>query len=292
MTLAVFIPAYNCANWAATVPLPEGFHYYAVDNASTDDTAAVLTGRGVTVFRNTENLGRIGNWERCLTLFLEQTDALWMQWLFAGDALHTDAAATLHQAIAAEPTARLIICQYDEVDGNTRRRNALFPAHRLFLPEESLRTAASLGNWFGSPIGHCFHREAAAAALPAGTLPWVADMMLCLRAARRFPVAYRAASIGDFCIANRNYFKEFGSSLESVYEEGLIRMTAARWYLEDTGDRASFTRLQDSVRRGSLRGLVTRGLSQPSPVPLVCRMAGDLGLLKTYVGVLKRKLCS
>jgi hypothetical protein len=292
MTLAVFIPAYNCASWAATVPLPEGFQYFAVDNASTDATADVLTARGVQVFRNDRNLGRIGNWERCLELFCKTTDASWMQWLFAGDVLHHNAASTLQQAIAAAPTARLIICQYDEVDGDTRRRNALFPTHRLFQPAESLATAARLGNWFGSPIGHCFHRDAAAVALPAGAWPWVADMMLCLNAARRFPVAYHAASIGNFCIGNRNYYKDFANSLDAVYEEGLIRMTAARWYLEDTGDTAGFARLADTLRRASMRSLICRGLGQPSPLSLGRRMMGDVALLKTYAGILKRKLCA
>lgn len=290
MTFAVFIPAFNCADWAATVPLPEGFLYYAVDNASTDATADILAGRGVHVFRNTENVGRTGNWEACLRHFLNDTDATWMQWLFAGDRLAPGAATVLRDAAAAAPQARLIITQYDEVDGNRRTRNAIFPTDRLLQPEESLQLAARLGNWFGSPVGHCFHREAAAAALPAGPLPWVADMRLCLNVARRFPVAYRAASIGDFCIRDRKYFRAFGSSLESVCEEGLIRMTAARWYLEDTGDTPGFQRLQDAVRRASLRALVARGLSLPSPVPLVCRMAGDLGLVKTYAGILKRKL--
>jgi hypothetical protein len=290
MTIAVFIPAYNCAEWAATVPLPVGLRYFAVDNASTDATASILTERGVTVFRNTENLGRIGNWERCLTLFQNETDATWMQWLFAGDRLHPDAPEILKAAIAAEPTARLMICQYDEVDGARRSRNALFPAHRLVQPHDSLRTAAALGNWFGSPIGHCFHREAAAIALPAGDWPWVADMMLCLRAARRFPVAYRAASIGEFCMENRKYFKAFANSLESVYEEGLIRMTAARWSLEDTGDTDGFQRLQDGIRRDSMRLLIRRGLQQPSPERLLRRIAQDAMLLKSYARIVKRKL--
>lgn len=150
--------------------------------------------------------------------------------------------------------------------------------------------SAALGNWFGSPIGHCFHREAAAITLPAGDWPWVADMMLCLRAARRFPVAYRAASIGEFCMENRKYFKAFANSLESVYEEGLIRMTAARWSLEDTGDTDGFQRLQDGIRRDSMRLLIRRGLQQPSPERLLRRIAQDAMLLKSYARIVKRKL--
>jgi hypothetical protein len=286
-SIAVFIPAYNCAAWAAAVQLPAGVEYYAVDNASTDGTAEVLVARGVTVFRNPENCGRLGNWQRCLELFLSETRADWLQWLFAGDSLDATASDILRRAITDAPTARLIICQYAEVDGLAHHRNALYPHHRLFSPTEALHAAARIGNWFGSPIGHCFHREAVAFVLPVGHLPWVADMELCLRAARHFPVAYRAAGIGCFNITSRQYYTAFGQSLESVYEEGLMRMQAARWWLALTGDTAGFQCLQDHIRRASLQGLVRRGLRLPAPDRLLWRMVRDMVVLKSYAGVVK-----
>ena len=71
--ISVYIPLYNGAAWCRETPLPGGMDYFASDNGSTDDSAAILEARGVTVFRQPVSLGRVGNWRFCIEHFRKQS---------------------------------------------------------------------------------------------------------------------------------------------------------------------------------------------------------------------------
>jgi glycosyltransferase involved in cell wall biosynthesis len=67
--VVIVLPAYNAARTLmrtlAEIPPEYGQHLILVDDASTDDTVAVATAAGLTVFRHDKNLGYGGNQKTC-----------------------------------------------------------------------------------------------------------------------------------------------------------------------------------------------------------------------------------
>src|SRR6188768_4120210 len=105
--IVVYIPVRNSVEWCRSVTLPAGLDYVASDNGSTDGSAEALRERGIQVIEQPRDLGRIGNWEFCVRHFLDSGKP-WMKWLFTGDVLAPDFAASADRAVQAYPQARII----------------------------------------------------------------------------------------------------------------------------------------------------------------------------------------
>src|SRR5688572_7130536 len=101
--ILVCVPAYNAANGLlGTLKSILGqtyrqFDIVIIDNRSGDDTALIaqnfkrefdVDGK-VHIAVNPENIGRIGNWNKCLEIF-KQTNHSYLKFVFAGDTLESN----------------------------------------------------------------------------------------------------------------------------------------------------------------------------------------------------------
>ena len=89
--LIVMIPTYNAEKYIATSinsikNQNENINILVVDNQSTDSTVEILKNEGIDFVVNDKNLGRIGNWNKCLDIF-EDSEFKWLQFCFMGDEL-------------------------------------------------------------------------------------------------------------------------------------------------------------------------------------------------------------
>lgn len=245
--ISVYIPVYNSKSWCESFAPVPGFRYIASDNNSNDGTPEILRSKGVDVIRQPVNLGRIGNWEFCVDHFVKSGEQ-WMKWLFAGDILRHDSSLKLKAAIKNNPSARMIISEYEIKSAGGTNHWKMFPQSRMVLPAESMRLAAERGNWFGSPIGCCLHRDAVVDGFCFGSDEWTADMQFCLNIAEKYPVFYLSEIIGDFNVLARKYFLVHSRDLFSRAEEILARRDAADKYRRITGRDDVFCELLSGIR--------------------------------------------
>ncbi len=233
-----------------------------VDNASADHTvdyAKKIVPSSI-VFENTQKVDRTENWARAIDCFLKQTSYPWMKWLFAGDRLKIYAKEAITRAIQRFPEARLIIWQVDEHHGETTRlwKPPELTSAQLLLPEQSLFLAAKYGNWFGPPIAHALHREALETLDHFGSYPWVADMEICLKIAKKYPVAYIDEPIGEFVLSHRQFYQTQHGKAEPIFEEALLKLKAAAWYQEMTGNDIAASDLFSSIQFQAVKQLILR----------------------------------
>lgn len=215
--------------------------------------------------RHEENLGRLGNWEYCVNHFIE-SDATWLKWLFAGDRLLPGARARLERAMQEHPEARMIIGEYYIVLGNQRSLWKMLPETRLLQPKEAVWLSVQRGNCFGSPVGHCVHREAVQEGFDFGRLPWVADWQFCLNIAAQYPVLYLAEPLGEFHVSARQYYLAQSNQMTSLLEEGLLYHQAAQKYKALTGDEAGYQAMLQQIDKGLEARLVQRRVGQAQSV--------------------------
>jgi hypothetical protein len=166
-TVSVCIPTYNYGRFlAAAIDSALGqdfgdFELIVVDNASEDDTPAVLARYGdrIQAHRNARNLGLFGNFARCLELSRGE----YIKFLAADDWLHP---AYLREAIAllrAHPTAAIASGPGFFVNGDGRvfalGTVGVFPPG-LVAGREALRAQADALNVIGMPSNTVVRRAA------------------------------------------------------------------------------------------------------------------------------------
>lgn len=225
--------------------------------------------------RHPENLGRLGNWEYCVQHFIE-SDATWLKWLFAGDRLLPGARARLERAMQAHPEARLIIGEYYIVHGNQRIHWRMVPETRMIQPQDAMWLSAERGNWFGSPVGYCVHKEAVQDGFDFGGLPWVADWQFCLNIAAEHPVLYLAEPLGEFHVSARQYYLAQSNQMTSLLEEGLIYHQAAQKYKALTGNEAGYNALVQHIDKGLEARLVQRRVGMAQSVDDVMHLLNPM----------------
>ena len=257
--ISVYIPLYNSAQWCEELQLVEGFRYIASDNCSEDGSGEILRRKGVEVITQSQNLGRVGNWEFCVQHFLE-SGASWMKWLFTGDMMLPNAAATINQAIANYPEVRLILAAYYTVSDTERLIRYAFPENRLLTPVEFMAESARRGNLCGSLVGHVYHREALLAGYEFGDNAWVADMRLVMSLAQHHSALYWREPVGEFLITQRLYRRQYIYSVETAIDEYMIRQDAAKAYLDLSHDEPGYKSLQAALNQDFERIIVQRAL--------------------------------
>ena len=97
------IPTYNAEKYLTTAIRSiknqnEKINLLVVDNQSTDSTVDILINEGIDFVVNDENLGRIGNWNKCLDIF-EESNFKWLQFCFMGDELSSNYSKEISQVI-------------------------------------------------------------------------------------------------------------------------------------------------------------------------------------------------
>jgi glycosyltransferase involved in cell wall biosynthesis len=113
--VSVLIPTYNCGAFldeALQSVLNQTFLDYEcviVDNCSTDNTEAVVakyfTDPRIKYYKNTTNIGLVGNWNKCL----EYAQGEYIKYLCADDTFYPDALEKMVSVMEENPTVSLVI---------------------------------------------------------------------------------------------------------------------------------------------------------------------------------------
>lgn len=259
--IKLYLPVCNSASFLETADIPLHFEVTVVDAGSTDQSVDIAENRGWFVLKQPHKIGRVENWASCVKHFIK-SQASWCKWLFTGDMLYPNAHEILIRAILGAPEAKLIIFEYDIVEGHKRSRWKIFEETQLLCPPQTLWMTAKKGNWFGSPVGQCFHRDAVADGFSFGPWIWAADMQFAYEIAKEWPVLYVAESIGQFHVQARKTFSSQSNALSSSVEEYLVRMQAAREYLQLTDDRLGYEDLCKGIIQETESLIVKRAFSR------------------------------
>lgn len=257
-TIAAVTPVLDRAEWARGWLTEPGFHHLVIDNASSDDTAALAAAAGAEVVVQPATVGRVANWVSAMHHFRERTSLPWLKWLFAGDELLPGAADLLDAAIAEYPQARLIVAEYliRAADGTITHWRQL-PETRIVMPGESLERSARDGNWFGAPIAQAFHRDVVGE-VEFGSQPWVADWQAALTIARSHPVLYIAEPIGVFDLRSRRFFKTQELTVHSLVQELSLRQQSVQALTDRAPEDPDIQRLELEVDRHAAEALAAR----------------------------------
>lgn len=169
-----------------------------VDNASTDRTfsiAAAWAARDprVLVYRNPRDVGRVGNWNRCLDLLGE---CVYAKLLMASDELFPGFLAETTALLDAHPSAVLLRASLTMryADGRLEFQPR-FPGDVVVAGPEARRISLVEGNLAANPTGQLWRASALGGLRFDETLPWAGDHDLALRLLERGDFAYRHAAL-------------------------------------------------------------------------------------------------
>jgi hypothetical protein len=263
--MKLYIPTYNSASFLKGLSPDRRFDVVIIDNCSSDDTCAIAKERGWHIAVQPQPCSRTANWNYAVEHFLLSGDP-WCKWLFTGDHLHADCYDILMEGIKRFPLARLIVAEYEISDTHHHSsRWQSLPTTALIDPHEALLHAALLGNWFGSPIAHAFHREAVQKGFTFGTWHWVADMQFMLSMATHSPLLYLKESIGVFNAHSRKVYSADKNSLEASMEEFLIRKQAATTWLHTHGNKEAYVHIKNQLDTDIEKLIAQRSLARHTP---------------------------
>ena len=156
-----------------------------VDNVSTDGTFAraaafAATHPRTTVYQNPVNVGRIGNWNRCLAL----AEGVYVKLAMVNDILAPDCVERLAAALDAHPSAAVAASAVSirNPDGSMDG-GAIFPTTTLLPGRAGIEYGLRVHNVAGGPSGQMLRTAALTgeAARFDETFSWAADWELTMR---------------------------------------------------------------------------------------------------------------
>ena len=166
----IAIPAYNAAGFIRR-SLDSGVSQTApvdvllVDNQSNDDTFEIAqeyesTYPFVKVVRNEVNLGRVGNWNRCLDLFM-QSKSEYVIFLFTGDEILPECIEQAEAAFADAPEVGAVVWPYFFVPEKGERYVARdYPNAVTLDTATALRENICRASILGAIVGNAYSRAA------------------------------------------------------------------------------------------------------------------------------------
>jgi hypothetical protein len=260
--LVCYIPSFNDSDLVSqSLASSRDWNVVISDNASDEPHAralAALAGDRVKVIRHQKNLGRVGNWKLCVNHFIE-SGATWMKFLLAGDRHKPGAVGAFERAMAEHPAERIIIGRVEcyLADGQVVVRPTDEPVLARVLPHEAMYQVALNGNVFFGLQAPLIHVDALRDGFQfgEGILSYCADLLFLMSIAEKLPCLYIPEVIAEFVAQHRKHFSAGQQSLEHYVEEGLMRLRAADYYMELTGDRQERNRLVASIRSWMAEGL-------------------------------------
>ena len=125
----ITIPVYNGEKFIAKtletcIAQTRPTEIWVVDNCSTDNTRKIVKDYqkkypNIKLFRNKQNLGRIGNWNRCLDLFTK-SKYLYIKYVFAGDEIFPNCIEEVEKTFLIDKQIGAIAFLYEFVDLNNK----------------------------------------------------------------------------------------------------------------------------------------------------------------------------
>ena len=229
-----------------------------VDNASTDRTfsiAAAWAARDprVLVYRNPRDVGRVGNWNRCLDLLGE---CVYAKLLMASDELFPGFLAETTALLDAHPSAVLLRASLTMryADGRLEFQPR-FPGDVVVAGPEARRISLVEGNLAANPTGQLWRASALGGLRFDETLPWAGDHDLALRLLERGDFAYRHAALYVFD-AGAHRFHNASAAAErlasdcevAVRHGGPETLPLLERYARDLGGGPELDRILDGAR--------------------------------------------
>lgn len=189
-----------------------------VDNCSTDNTIKIAQKYDVEIVQNSSNLGRIGNWNRCIEIAQEKK-APFFKLLFAGDILKENAFHE-YENIFENQNIGVITSKYEivEKDG-TKSINQTIKEEKSFTSKEALELNLQKRNWYASPSIQAFRTESIKNIRFDNKLPWAADWKFCIDLSKQTDVYYINQVLAEFHKDSRRYFDSQSNKLSSIGEE-------------------------------------------------------------------------
>jgi glycosyltransferase involved in cell wall biosynthesis len=137
-----------------------------VDNCSTDDTSTIVKGfaknkNNILYHRNETNLGRVGNWNKCLQLF-KSSDSSYIRFVFAGDEVLPDATQAVEAIFERFPDISTVAHPYEFI---TLAGHKIISGHpqlydKLLTREEIFEYNFTRGGVLGAIICNVYSKKA------------------------------------------------------------------------------------------------------------------------------------
>lgn len=165
--VSICIPAYNNAGYikkTITSILNQTYRnieLIVVDDKSTDDTVAVLESIEDTrlrIYKNEENLGMAGNWNRCLSLARGE----FIKLICADDLLDANAIELEAKAMRENPTVNLVESDTRLVDITGKKTGAFkrYPKSGVVDGKKLAHTSLMIQDFYGAPVNNLIRRSA------------------------------------------------------------------------------------------------------------------------------------
>jgi glycosyltransferase involved in cell wall biosynthesis len=222
----IFIPTYNAQEFiertiVSATTQTKKVDIVVIDNCSTDDTIKIAQKYDVEIIKNSSNLGRIGNWNRCIEVAQER-ETLFFKLLFAGDVLKSNAFEE-YEKVFQNQNIGLITSKYEiiEKDG-TKTINQTIEQEKRFTSNESLVLNLQKRNWYASPSIQIFRTKFIKNVRFDEKLPWASDWKFCLDLSKQTEVYYINKVLAEFHKDSRRYLNSQSNKLSSISEEMYI----------------------------------------------------------------------
>ena len=167
--VSVCIPTYNYGHFIGEAiesvlgQTLQDFEIIITDNASTDDTEAVVAvyasrDQRIRYVRNHTNLGMVANWNLCLSLAVGD----YVKFLCSDDLLEADCLARLTALLDRSGTASLASCARGVISGGECTTYLAFSdREEIVTGPECIRRMLIRGNIVGEPTAVMFRRSSA-----------------------------------------------------------------------------------------------------------------------------------
>jgi glycosyltransferase involved in cell wall biosynthesis len=236
--ILVCVPTYNAQDsieatlQSIVTQTSTEFDVLLVDNKSTDQTVAVARHvqegwdkKRFHISENEHNLGRIGNWNRCLALFYEGAYD-YLKFVFVGDTLKRQALEILNRAWKNNPDVGMVAAAYDVAYPGQRFVQCSFPVECTMKPSVALWKFCMKGNWVGAPLSCMWSRSALHGLRFSEHVQWAADWKLYIDVVARCHSLYMTESIGTFHVEIHKYYGFHYKSFSAKIQDARMRLYA------------------------------------------------------------------
>lgn len=248
-----YIPSYNDSDLVAeSVSSSPDWDIVISDNASDEphrSKLAAMAGPRVQVIRQAKSLGRVGNWRFCVEHFLT-SEKQWLKLLCAGDRHRPDALKILSRAVEKYPQIRFIVSDVEVIWADRSGRYSPMGQEVIVPPVHAMAATVEFGNIYFGLLAVLVHRDALTSGFAFGEeiLHFCADLLFCVEIAKRTPTLFLPQSTGEFMAVHRKTMQERIGSLDSVLEDGLVRLHAASAFRTLGGSEPDYKAMLNKVK--------------------------------------------